>query len=92
MQYSYNQDDSLKKMRALKEGSLVTNIETRGTLGTSVSNNIDLESNPYYKPVGTVPAGRNWGTADDFLTAKLSLPIHTGTVSLMEVIKSFPSL
>ena len=78
MQYSYNQDDSLKKMRALKEGSLVTNIETRGTLGTSVSNNIDLESNPYYKPVGTVPVGRNWGTADDFLTSKLSLPIHTG--------------
>ncbi len=78
MQYSYNQDDSLRKMRALKEGSLVPTVENRGTLGTSVSNNIDLSSNPYYKPVGTVPAGRDWGTADDFLTAKLSLPIHCG--------------
>jgi hypothetical protein len=78
MQYSYNTDDSMKKMRALKEGSLVPTVENRGTLGTSVSNNIDLSSNPYYKPVGTVPAGRDWGTADDFLTAKLSLPIHTG--------------
>ena len=78
MQYSYNQDDSMRKMRALKEGSLVSTVENRGTLGTSVSNNIDLSSNPYYKPVGTVPAGRDWGTADDFLTAKLSLPIHTG--------------
>ena len=78
MQYSYNQDDSMRKMRALKEGSLAPTVQNRGTLGTSVSNNIDLSSNPYYKPVGTVPAGRDWGTGDDFLTAKLSLPIHTG--------------
>jgi len=78
IQYSYNQDESMRKMRALKEGSLVTTIENRGTLGTSVSNNIDLSTNPFYKPVGTVPAGRDWGTADDFLTAKLSLPLHTG--------------
>lgn len=78
IQYSYNQDESMRKMRALKEGSLVSTVENRGTLGTSESNNIDTSTNPYYKPVGTVPAGRNWGTADDFLTAKLSLPIHTG--------------
>lgn len=78
IQYSYNQDESMRKMRALKEGTLVNTIENRGTLGTSVSNNIDTRTNPYYKPVGTVPAGRDWGTADDFLTAKLSLPIHTG--------------
>lgn len=78
IQYSYNQDESMRKIRALKEGSLVTNVENRGTLGTSVSNNIDLHTNPYYAPVGTVPAGRDWGTADDFLTAKVSLPIHSG--------------
>ena len=48
IQYSYNQDESMRKMRALKEGSLVDTIETRGTLGTSVSNNIDLSTNPYY--------------------------------------------
>lgn len=78
MQYSYNQDDSMRKMRAIKEGCLINTVENRGTLGTSVSNNIDLSSNPYYKPVGTVPAGRDWGTDDDFLTAKLSLPIHSG--------------
>jgi hypothetical protein len=78
LQYSYNQDESMRKMRALKEGSLVDTVENRGTLGTSVSNNIDTRTNPYYKPVSTVPAGRDWGTAADFLTAKLSLPIHTG--------------
>jgi len=81
IEYSYNQDDSMRAMRALKEGSLVTTIENRGTLGTSVSNNIDLDSNPYYKPVGTVPVGRDWGTGDDFVTAKLSLPIHSGLFS-----------
>jgi hypothetical protein len=81
LQYSYDQDESIRKMRALKEGSLVTTIENRGTLGTSVSNNIDLETNPYYKPVSTVPAARDWGTAGDFLTAKVSLPIHCGLFS-----------
>ena len=90
MEYSYNQDDSMRAMRALKEGSLVTNVESRGTLGTSVSNNIDIQSNPYYKPVGTVPAGRDWGTADDFLTAKVSLPIHCGLFSQSS--KVFPNM
>jgi len=90
MEYSYNQDDSMRAMRALKEGSLVTNVESRGTLGTSVSNNIDIQSNPYYKPVGTVPAGRDWGTADDFLTAKVSLPIHCGLFA--ESSKVFPNM
>ena len=78
IEYSYNTDDSLKQMRALKEGCLISTVDNRGTLGTSVSNNVDLNSNPYYKPVGVVPAARDWGTADDFLTAKLSLPIHSG--------------
>jgi hypothetical protein len=78
IQYSYDADDSLRKMRALKEGCLMNNVENRGTLGTSVSNNIDTHTNPYYKPVAAVPAARDWGTAEDFLTAKLSLPIHTG--------------
>ena len=90
MQYSYNQDDSMRAMRAMKEGSLVTNVESRGTLGTSVSNNIDIETNPYYKPVGTVPAGRDWGNADDFLTAKVSLPIHCGLFA--ESSKVFPNM
>ena len=90
MEYSYNQDDSMRAMRALKEGSLVTNVESRGTLGTSVSNNIDIQSNPYYKPVGTVPAGRDWGNTDDFLTAKVSLPIHCGLFA--ESSKVFPNM
>lgn len=79
VQYSYNQDESLRKMRALKEGSLVPTIKNRGTEGTSESNLVDLSTNPYFKPKLTA------GTADfgddDFLTAKLSLPIHSGIFS-----------
>lgn len=78
IEYSYNQDESMRKLRALKEGTLMGNVENRGTLGTSESNNIDTRTNPYHKPVAVVPAGRDWGTADDFVNAKLSLPIHSG--------------
>ena len=78
IEYSYNQDESMRKLRALKEGTLMGNVENRGTLGTSESNNIDTRTNPYHKPVPVVPATRDWGTADDFVTAKLSLPIHSG--------------
>ena len=79
VQYSYNQDESLRKMRALKEGCLVPTIQNAGTLGTSVSNLIDLETNPYYK-TDPAPAGRNYNDTD-YLTAKLSLPIHCGIFS-----------
>ena len=89
IQYSYNTDDSLKKMRALKEGCLVPSISTRGTMGTSVSNNIDLMSNPYFKPKLVNTADVNWG-ADDFVTAKVSLPIHSGIFA--DSSKIFPVL
>lgn len=68
VKYSYDQDESMRKMRALKEGCLITNVENRGTLGTSKSNNIDTRTNPYYKAGKTL----------EFLTAKCSLPIHSG--------------
>ena len=77
IQYSYDTDDSIKKMRALREGSLVPSIRTRGTQGTSVSNNTDLMSNPYYKPKLVNVLNAQWGV-NDFVTAKVSLPIHSG--------------
>ena len=81
MTYSYNQDESIRQMRALKEGSLVPSIRTRGNLGTSVSNNIDITTNPYYKPItayGAAGAGSPDFVNTDYLTAKVSLPIHSG--------------
>ena len=77
IQYSYDTDDSLKKMRAMKEGCLVPAVRTRGTMGTSVSNNTDLMNNPYFKPKLVNVADAAWGV-NDFVTAKLSLPIHSG--------------
>jgi hypothetical protein len=90
IQYSYDADESLRKMRALKEGCLVTTVEQRGTLGTSVSNNIDIRSNPYYSEVATVPVGRDWGTPADFVACKCSLPIHCGLFA--DSSKIFPVL
>jgi hypothetical protein len=88
IQYSYDQDDSKRKMRALKEGSLVPTIKNRGTLGTSVSNNIDLSTNPYFQPVIADPTA-DWSDAD-FVTAKITLPIHAGLFSGNSVV--FPCM
>jgi len=88
MEYSYNQDDSMRNTRALKEGSLVSDPKSRGTLGTSESQLINLSSNPYYV-TDPAPAGRNWAD-EDFTTAKVSIPLHTGVFSQSE--KIFPVL
>ena len=90
IQYSYDADESLRKMRALKEGCLVTTVGQRGTLGTSVSNLIDIRSNPYYSEVATVPVGRDWGSTADFVDCKCSLPIHSGLFA--DSSKIFPVL
>jgi len=76
MEYSYDQDESMRKMRALKEGSTVGDPKSRGTLGTSESQLINISSNPYFVN-DPVPAGRNYGNLD-FTTVKCCLPLHTG--------------
>jgi len=87
VEYSYNQDDSLRKIRAVKEGCMVPTVSNRGTLGTSVSNLIDTRTNPYVAPISAVPAGRNFDDTD-FVEAKCSLPLHTGIFADSE--KLFP--
>lgn len=87
MEYSYNQDDNLRKIRALKEGAMVPTVSNRGTLGTSVSNLIDTRTNPYVAPISAVPAARNFDDTD-FVEAKCSLPLHTGIFADSE--KLFP--
>tara|TARA_R110000772_G_scaffold5141_6_gene18319 strand:+ start:1870 stop:3765 length:1896 start_codon:yes stop_codon:yes gene_type:complete len=88
LEYSYDQDESIRKMRALKEGSLVETPLSRGTAGTSVSNNIDISTNPYFVQE-LQPAGRDYD-ATDFTTAKVSLPLHTGIFADSE--KIFPCM
>tara|TARA_Y100001938_G_scaffold149434_1_gene236208 strand:- start:253 stop:2106 length:1854 start_codon:yes stop_codon:yes gene_type:complete len=88
MEYSYNQDESLRKMRALKEGCLTKNPQNRGTLGTSESELIDCVTNPYY--AGTsAPTGRDYGN-DDYIKAKVSIPLSTGIFA--NSTKIFPCL
>lgn len=88
MEYSYNQDESTRKLRALKEGCLVADPQSRGTLGTSESQLIDHRTNPFY--VNTpAPAARNWGN-EDFHEAKVSLPLHCGVFKNSN--KIFPCL
>ena len=78
MEYSYNQDESMRKLRALKEGCLNQNPQNRGTLGTSESQLIDIKTNPYYV-TDPVPAARDYAEdGEDYLTAKVSIPLHTG--------------
>ena len=48
IQYSYDSDDSLRHMRAMREGALTHTPDNRGTRGTSVSNLINTKYNPYY--------------------------------------------
>lgn len=76
MEYSYDQDESMRKMRALKEGSTVGDPKSRGTLGTSESQLINVSSNPYFVN-DNVPGGRNYNDSD-FTTVKCCLPLHTG--------------
>ena len=93
VQYSYDTDDSLKSMRALKEGCLTAVPDNRGTLGTSISNLINTKFNPYYKPKTIDPSliggqGGEFGNAD-YLDVKCCLPLHTGIFA--DTIQAFPN-
>lgn len=89
VQYSYNSDDSMRKMRAMKEGCLLHAVSNRSTRGTSVSNANDLDSNPYFIPQPAPPAGRDFGN-QDFLFAKVCLPLHCGVFAGSS--KIFPNM
>tara|TARA_R100000654_G_scaffold63920_1_gene91306 strand:- start:952 stop:2763 length:1812 start_codon:yes stop_codon:yes gene_type:complete len=93
VQYSYDADDSLKAMRALKEGCLTDCPDNRGTLGTSISNLVNTKYNPYYKPKTIDPSliggqGGEFGAAD-FLEVKCCLPLHTGIFA--DALQAFPN-
>jgi len=89
VKYSYNSDDSMRKMRSLKEGSLIHAVANRSTRGVSISNANDLDSNPYFLPQPAPPAGRDFGNAD-FLFAKVCLPLHCGVFAGSS--KIFPNM
>jgi hypothetical protein len=86
VRYDYDTDNSVRNVRALREGSGVHNIANRGTMGTSYSDMANTLTNPYFKKVsGNQNASDTW-TASAFLTAKLCIPLHTGIFAQNESI------
>lgn len=87
LQYDYDADDSLRKMRALKEGALINNPSNRGTAGTSTSYLSDTKTNPYFQGEGEDYTD---AFADaKFLKQKISIPLHTGIFA--DSMKAFPN-
>ena len=87
LQYDYDTDDSMKKMRALKEGAMVETPANRGSGGTSISQGATTAISPWFQ-------GESANYATDFsdlkmLTQKVCLPLHTGIFA--DSIKAFPN-
>tara|TARA_R110000822_G_scaffold120899_2_gene254559 strand:+ start:5687 stop:7426 length:1740 start_codon:yes stop_codon:yes gene_type:complete len=74
----YDTNDSDKNRRALTEGGTVWKPDTRGTLGTTVSDCADCTpTNPYF----TAPfnsSGNKVSKTTTFQTVKLCIPLETG--------------
>ena len=73
--YDYHTNDSLRGKRALTEGSTAYKADSRGSEGTTKSVQNDFHTNPYFKPSSGVNTDF---VADDFISAKVIIPIHTG--------------
>jgi hypothetical protein len=88
--YDYQTNQSLRGKRALTEGSSCEFPDSRGTSGTtrSVANN--TKNNVYWRTPASVVGvlGASW-TADDFVDAKVCIPLHTGIMSNSKI---FPNM
>jgi len=92
VKYSYDADDTVKSKRALTEGSTVWCPTNRGTQGSTKSNMMDTNTNPYFKRIDLVAGAGNSRTSwaqSDFLTVKCCLPLHSGIWSSERV---YPNL
>ena len=92
--YDYHTNNSLRGKRALTEGSTAYTPATRGSEGTTKSVQNDYHTNPYFKPptnASTSPLQSISAsfTADDFISAKVIIPIHTG---IFQNDKIFPNM
>tara|TARA_R110002020_G_scaffold75872_2_gene192804 strand:- start:7341 stop:9164 length:1824 start_codon:yes stop_codon:yes gene_type:complete len=89
MEYWYDTDSTMRNLRAIKEGCLVGNPNNRSTSGSSESWLLDTLHNPYYTPRIATPDAVVYTNADDYLTAKCSLPLSTGI--FQHSINAFPN-
>ena len=88
VQYDYDSDESMRKMRALKEGAMINTPSNRGTAGTSTSYAVDTKTNPYFEGEGVDPATTPF-TSTKFIKQKISIPLHTGIFA--DSMKAFPN-
>ena len=87
LEYSYDTDESMRKMRAMKEGAQMDTPANRGTIGTSTSYLVDTKTNPYFQ--GQTADYSTAYDKDKVLTAKCSIPLHTGIFA--DSMKAFPN-
>tara|TARA_R110000744_G_scaffold102702_3_gene197306 strand:- start:1126 stop:2943 length:1818 start_codon:yes stop_codon:yes gene_type:complete len=87
LEYSYDADESLRKMRAIKEGCQMNTPANRGTIGTSTSYLVDTKTSPYFQ--GQTADYTTAYDATKILTAKCSIPLHTGIFA--DSLKAFPN-
>jgi hypothetical protein len=86
--YDYRSNESLKGKRALTEGSGMRMNNSRGTIGTTKSNNNNTLNNPYWENEAADPISASW-TAANFIKCKVAVPLHTGIMSNDKV---FPNM
>eukprot|EP01046_Picozoa_sp_COSAG06_P009459 COSAG06_NODE_495_length_15047_cov_11.349478_3_plen_584_part_00 len=95
--YDFSRTDTDQNKRALTEGCGSWMPQTRGTRGTTKSIANNYINNPYMRtanhnddPNANLKATNKWSNATDFITAKLTLPIHMGVFANNS--KVFPNL
>jgi len=76
VRYDYDADDSIRNLRALREGSSVHTPANRGTEGTSKTAMANTVTNPYFK-IKKGDQSTTW-VDTDFIKAKCCIPLHTG--------------
>ncbi len=80
VKYDYQTNESLKNKRALTEGSTVYDSAARGTEGGYKTDYNNVRNNPYSR-VGQGASLSASLSANDFVDAKVCIPLHTGILS-----------
>ena len=95
--YDFSRTDTEQNKRALTEGCGTWMPQTRGTRGTTKSIANNYVNSPYMRTVNasvdpdtSLKVADKWTNANDFITAKLTLPIHMGCFA--NNTKVFPNL
>ena len=76
VKYDYDKDKNIENLRALKECCSVHQPDNRGTLGSTQSAMANTITNPFFKKT-TGNQSTTWSDTD-FLTAKVTMELHTG--------------